>query len=95
MSGRGYVRLRDLYECDFLPVCVARSTGEPYPAQFDELKESLGDAIRRIGRGGSPVIVVNSDKDLGQESVDFDKRPVWRILGGRYETQVEGSLWRD
>ena len=82
MSGRGYSRLRDLYETDFLAVCDARSSGEPYPADFDELKESLGDAIRRIGRGGSPAIVVNSDKDLGQESLDFDKRPVWRILVG-------------
>jgi hypothetical protein len=82
MSGRGYGRLRDLYESDFLPVSAARGAGEPYPSDFDELKESLGDAIRRIGRGGSPVIVVNSDKDLGQESVDFDKRPVWRVLVG-------------
>jgi hypothetical protein len=82
MSGRGYARLRDLYESDFLPVCEARNAGEPYPADFDELKEPLGDAISRIGRGGSPVIVVNSDKDLSHESVDFDKRPVWRILVG-------------
>lgn len=82
MSGRGYDRLRDLYESDFLPVCETRSAGEPYPTDFDELKQPLGEAIRRIGRGGSPVIVVNSDKDLSQESVDFDKRPVWRILVG-------------
>ena len=81
-SGLGYKRLRDLYESDFLPVCVARSAGEPYPTDFDELRAHLGDAIRRIGRGGSPVIVVNSDKDLSQESVDFDKRAVWRILIG-------------
>jgi hypothetical protein len=81
-SGLGYKRLRDLYESDFLPVCVARSAGEPYPADFDELKAHLGEAVRRIGRAGSPVIVVNSDKDLGQESVDFDKRSVWRILIG-------------
>jgi hypothetical protein len=82
MSGRGYGRLRDLYQSDFLPVCEARSAGEPYPADFDELKEPLGDAIRRIGRGGSPAIVVNSDKDMSHESVDFDKRQVWRILVG-------------
>jgi hypothetical protein len=81
-SGLGYKRLRDLYESDFLPVSEARSAGEPYPADFDELKSHLGDAVRRIGRGGSPVIVVNSDKDLSQESVDFDKRAVWRILIG-------------
>ena len=81
-SRLGYERLRDLYESDFLPVCAARSAGEPYPANFDELKAHLGEAVRRIGRGGSPVIVVNSDKDLGQEFIDFDKRAVWRILIG-------------
>ena len=82
VSGLGYERLRDLYEIDFLPVCQARSEGEPFPTDFDELRESLGEAIRRIWGAGSPVIVVNSDKDLNQEAVDFDKRSVWRILVG-------------
>lgn len=82
VSGLGYERLRDLYESDFLPVCQARGEGEPFPADFDELRESLGEAIRRIWGAGSPVIVVNSDKDLNQEAVDFDKRSVWRILVG-------------
>lgn len=82
LSGIGYERLRDLYESDFLPVCKARSAGEPFPNDFDEFRESLGEAIRRIWGTGSPVIVVNSDKDLSQEAVDFDKRPVWRILVG-------------
>ena len=82
VSGLGYERLRDLYESDFLPVCEARSAGEPFPDDFDELRESLGEAIRRIWGASSPVIVVNSDKDLNQEAIDFDKRPVWRILVG-------------
>ena len=82
VSGLGYERLRDLYESDFLPVCQARSEGETFPADFDELREFLGEAIRRIWGAGSPVIVVNSDKDLNQEAVDFDKRSVWRILVG-------------
>lgn len=82
VSGLGYQRLRDLYESDFLPVCLARSGGEPFPDDFDELREQLGEAIRRIWGSGSPVIVVNSDKDLSQEAVDFDKRSVWRILVG-------------
>ena len=82
VSGLGYERLRDLYEIDFLPVCQARGEGEPFPTDFDELRESLGEAIRRIWGAGSPVIVVNSDKDLNQEAVDFDKRSVWRILVG-------------
>ena len=82
VSGLGYQRLCDLYERDFLPVCEARSAGEPFPADFDELRESLGEAIRRIWGTRSPVIVVNSDRDLSQEAVDFDKRQVWRILVG-------------
>jgi Z1 domain len=81
-SGLGYNRLRDLYESDFLPVCEARSEGEPFPCDFNELKGSLGEAIRRIWGAGSAVIVVNSDKDLNQEAIDFDKRSVWRILVG-------------
>jgi hypothetical protein len=82
ISGIGYERLRDLYESDFLPVCKARSDGESFPDDFDDLREPLGEAIRRIWGTGSPVIVVNSDKDLNQEAIDFDKRSVWRILVG-------------
>jgi hypothetical protein len=82
LSGTGYKRLRDLYESDFLPVCRARNDREPVPNDFDELRESLGEAVRRISGSGSPVIVVNSDKDLNQEAIDFDKRSVWRILVG-------------
>ena len=82
LSGFGYERLRDLYQRDFLPVCEARGEGEPFPDDFDELREPLGEAIRRIWGTGSPVIVVNSDKDLNQEAIDFDKRSVWRILVG-------------
>lgn len=82
VSGLGYERLHDLYQSDFLPVSEARSAGEPFPVEFDELRELLGEAIRRIWGTGSPVIVVNSDKDLSQEGIDFGKRSVWRILVG-------------
>src|SRR5260370_1946564 len=46
VSGLGYERLRDLYESDFLPVSEARSVGEPLPDDFDQLRESLAEAIR-------------------------------------------------
>jgi hypothetical protein len=82
LSGIGYERLRDLYESDFLPVSEAQSAGERFPGGFDKLREPLGESIRRIWGTGSPVIVVNSDRDLNQEAIDFDKRPVWRILVG-------------
>jgi hypothetical protein len=38
--------------------------------------------VRKIAPNGNPVLVVNSDKDIEQEDLDFDKRPVWRVLVG-------------
>jgi hypothetical protein len=84
----GLTRLRELFESDVLPVSKARAeAGVPTPSSFDELIGDIAEAVRRIspvGRDLSPVIVVNSDKDLEQhqESLDFDQRPVWRILVG-------------
>jgi hypothetical protein len=82
MTPAGYRRLHDLYESDFLPVCLARANGEAFPEDFDDLRDSIGKAIRKMSESGSPIIVVNSDKDYKQEAIDFEKRPVWRILVG-------------
>lgn len=35
-----------------------------------------------VGSGGSPVLIVNGDKDIAQEALDFDAHDVWRILVG-------------
>jgi hypothetical protein len=84
----GLARLRKLYISDVLPVSIARAEpGLPTPANFDDLVGDIAEAVRMISpvdRDSSPVIVVNSDKDLEQhqESLDFDQRPVWRILVG-------------
>jgi hypothetical protein len=85
-SPSGLNRLRDLYMTDVLPVCQAL-TDLPTPQDFDDLKQDIAEALRLINpadRNASPVIVVNSDKELEkqQESLDFDKRRVWRILVG-------------
>jgi hypothetical protein len=81
-SPTGMARLRLLHESDFLPVSKARAT-EPFPEDFTELKQLIGEVVTRITSGGSnPVIVVNGDKDLSQEAIDFDKRAVWRVLVG-------------
>jgi hypothetical protein len=77
----GMARLRHLFETDFLPVCAARSS-EACPEEFSELKPFIADTITRITAGGDPVIIVNGDKDLAQEAIDFDKRSVWRVLVG-------------
>ncbi|GGP12799.1 Z1 domain-containing protein [Nonomuraea glycinis] len=81
-SSSSHERLRLLYERDMLPVTQAVGEGLPAPATFEELLPSLGEAISRIGQVGNPVIVVNSDKDIEQEDLDFDRNNVWRILVG-------------
>lgn len=75
-------RLRRLYEADFLPVSRARAT-EAYPASFDDLKPFVPVAVDRIrGANGEPAIIVNSDKDMSKEEVDFEQRAIWRVLIG-------------
>jgi len=86
-GARGLSRLRDLYENDVLPVSRAQASTLPMPCTFVDLRDDLGEALRLMSpadRHGSPVIVVNSDTELEsqQESLDFDKREVWRILVG-------------
>ncbi|WP_406077242.1 Z1 domain-containing protein [Micromonospora sp. NBC_00858] len=83
----GLARLRDLYHSDVLPVSRAQAPTLLTPDNFDDLHVDIGEALRLISpadRNSSPVIVVNSDKDLEsqQESLDFDKREIWRILVG-------------
>lgn len=80
-SPTGMARLRLLFENDFLPVCKARAT-EPFPENFSELKPLIAKTVTRVTSGGDPVIIVNGDKDLAQEAIDFDKRSVWRVLVG-------------
>lgn len=76
-------RLRDLFEADVRPVSSSRdSWNAPLPADFSELVRHVGEAVDRILREGDPVVVVNGDKDLEYEQVDFQAGPVWRILVG-------------
>ncbi|MER5383858.1 Z1 domain-containing protein [Streptomyces sp. NPDC002688] len=79
---RGHTRLRDLFTKDVLPVSTAYNDDVPTPSDFKELIPHLGEARRRIASGGSPVIVVNSDKEIERGDADFDKRPIWKILVG-------------
>jgi Z1 domain. len=81
----GMARLRDLYLKDLLPVSRARAADLPTPENFDDLLPDISEAVSRIAPpNGKPVIVVNSDKELEREreSLDFDKREIWRILVG-------------
>lgn len=80
-SPSGLSRLEELWSKDFLPVSAARAT-DPLPASFDELKPFLSECLNRINAGGKPYLIVNGDKDIDQQKLDFDQNPVWRILIG-------------
>lgn len=82
LSGNANDRLRMLFETDFAPVSKALDLGHSTPPSFDHLARFIGEAVRKIAPNGNPVIVVNSDRDIEQEDLDFDKRSVWRILVG-------------
>jgi len=77
-GGSGLERLRTLYESDFRPVCLARAAelgteADQIPAEFTDVLRYVGSAVAKVVEGvGNPVVVVNSDKDLDQGSVDFD-----------------------
>jgi hypothetical protein len=82
-SGSAMKRLEDLFVTDYLPVSAARSDGQSYPVDFLSLRPYVAQAVSRIVElHGDPVIIVNGDKDLATEALDFDKRPVWRVLVG-------------
>ena len=82
ISGPGTTGSATCMRATSFPCARPGAKGNPSHDDFNELRGSLGEAIRRIWGAGSPVIVVNSDKDLNQEAIDFDKRSVWRILVG-------------
>jgi hypothetical protein len=77
-------RLRVLYEGDVLPVSDARrEPGAAVLPAFDALKPFITQAISRITEhNNNPVVVVNSDKDIEQQQLDFDRNRTWRILIG-------------
>jgi len=77
-------RLRALYQGDVLPVSAARREPDaPALPPFDELKPWITQAIARITEhNDNPVIVVNSDKEIEQQQLDFDRNSTWRVLVG-------------
>lgn len=84
-QAAGLGRLRTLYENDFAPVSAVRGEGEARPRSFDDLKPFIGAAIAQITDGGEEAfLIVNSDKELtaGQQKLDFQAHPVWKILIG-------------
>lgn len=75
-------RLKSMFERELLPGMERAKEKVPFPSSYDDLEPFVGVAAMKIGHNGSPALSVNSDKEIEQEDVDFDKKPVWRILVG-------------
>ena len=82
LSGSAYGRLEHLFKSDFGPVSSALDLDYPTPSSFDEIKAHIPAAARKIAPNGDPVLVVNSDRDIEKEKLDFDMRSVWRVIVG-------------
>jgi hypothetical protein len=80
-SPTGLSHLRTQYQDDIVPTSRAFD-GAKMPGTFEHLKPFIGKAVAMISQTGDPVIIVNSDQDIRSEDVDFDRRPVWRVLVG-------------
>ncbi len=78
-SGLSY--LRALYHEDIVPTSNEFGPGK-LPGTFEHLKPFIGVAVSKISQTGDPVIIINSDKDIRRETIDFDRRSVWRVLVG-------------
>lgn len=84
-SSEGLNRLQRLFDTDLAAVMAARADGWPVPKSFEELKPYVPEATAEMTSGGAdPILIVNSDAEVQsqQESLDFDKGRVWRILVG-------------
>ncbi|MBY5917754.1 Z1 domain-containing protein [Rhizobium leguminosarum] len=79
-GGKGLDRLQRLFEEDFLPVALRRSENLPFPERFEELNESLGECLESIGESADAVRIVNNEHR--DQTPDFDKQPIWKILIG-------------
>lgn len=79
-GGKGLDRLLKLFTEDFLPVYGRRGYDLGFPSKFEELEPYLGDCLQRIGESADAVLIINNEhKD---ETPDFDKQSVWKILVG-------------
>ncbi|WP_406299238.1 Z1 domain-containing protein [Embleya sp. NBC_00888] len=83
LGSGAQARLRQLYEQDVRPVSEAHAAGAAIPGSYADIAPYIGIAAMRIEDSiGSPVVVINGDKEIEQRTADFDRQKVWRILVG-------------
>lgn len=79
-AGKGLDRLKALLESDFRPVSGCREPDLPFPETFEDLEEHIGEALARIGDADEAVRILNNENK--DQTPDFDKSPIWKILVG-------------
>lgn len=79
-GGKGLDRLAVLFADDFRPVFERRGDDQDFPPSFEALLPHLGDCLQKIGEAGEAVLVVNNETK--EQTPDFDKQSVWKILVG-------------
>ncbi len=79
-GGEGLDRLHRLFEDDYRRVHAERGDGLPFPKNFEELEEALGECLQKIGEAHDAVLVLNTENK--KDTPDFQKRSVWKILVG-------------
>lgn len=77
-SARGLADLENLWNEDYSKVSSADGK-EIMPAHFSELIPYLSESIKRIEKGPSAILVVNSDSP---SAPDFSEDSVWKIVVG-------------
>ena len=80
-TGTALTRLSDRLD-DFRSISYARAPTLPFPQSFEELRPHLEECYSRVMAGPSCVLIVNGDKQFEEETPDFDRQPVWKILVG-------------
>jgi hypothetical protein len=79
-GGKGLKRLELLFNDDFKRVHATRGNGLSFPAGFDQLLPFIGECLSRIGDSRYAILKVNNENK--DETPDFDKQSVWKILVG-------------
>lgn len=80
-AGDGTERLKKIWDNDYLPVILIRNKQKyPVPESFRELRNFIGQCLQKIQDGPKPVLVVNGEHE--EDSPDFDKESVWKIIVG-------------
>lgn len=79
-GGNGLIRLKKLFERDFVPVNAERGLNFPFPDSFESLTPFIAECLQKIGEPLQAVRIVNTQHK--KETPDFDRQRVWKILVG-------------